>query len=89
MNAIFAVDIVLNFFQAYLDQDFTLIDDREAIAMHYLTSWFTVDLISVVPFDAFIDRGDVNKLARFTRIGKVYKLVRLTKLARLIKVAKV
>lgn len=28
MNAIFAVDIVLNFFQAYLDQDFTLIDDR-------------------------------------------------------------
>lgn len=57
--------------------------------MHYLTSWFTVDLISVIPFDAFIERGDVNKLARFTRIGKVYKLVRLTKLARLIKVAKV
>ena len=88
MNAIFAFDIVLNFFQAYLDQDFTLIDDRKEIAFHYLTSWFVVDFISVIPFDAFIDKGNVNKLARFTRIGKVYKLVRLTKLARLIKIAK-
>jgi len=66
-----------------------LIDDRREIASHYLSSWFLIDVISVIPFDAFIDKGNVNKLARFSRIGKVYKLVRLTKLARLIKIVKV
>ena len=89
MNVIFAVDIILNFFQAYLDQDFTLIDDKKDIAVHYLSSWFIVDVFSVIPFDEFIESGNVNKLARFTRIGKVYKLVRLTKLARLIKIVRV
>ncbi len=66
-----------------------MIDDRREIASRYLSGWFFIDLISVIPFDEFIDKGNVNKLARFSRIGKVYKLVRLTKLARLIKIVKV
>ena len=89
MSVIFAFDIVLNFFQAYLDQDYTLIDDRKEIAIHYMSTWFIVDFISIIPFDEFINRGKVNKLARFSRIGKIYKLVRLTKLTRLIKIMRV
>jgi hypothetical protein len=54
-----------------------------------LTSWLIFDIIAVIPFDSIFDSGSVNKLIRFTRIGKVYKLVRLTKLVRLIKVLKV
>jgi hypothetical protein len=57
--------------------------------VRYLSTWFLVDLISVIPFDLVYDSGNVNKIARFTRIGKVYKLVRLTKLARLIKIVKI
>ena len=48
-----------------------------------------LDLIAIVPFDTIFESGNVNKLARFSRIGKVYKLVRMSKLARLIKVFKV
>jgi len=48
-----------------------------------------MDLISVIPLDSIYDSGNVNKLARFSRLGKVYKLVRMTKLTRLIKIMKV
>jgi hypothetical protein len=54
-----------------------------------MSTWFIVDFISIIPFDEFIHRGKVNKLARFSRIGKIYKLVRLTKLTRLIKIMRV
>ena len=53
-----------------------------------MQGWFILDVIAVVPFDTIFESGSVNKLARFTRIGKVYKLVRMSKLARLIKVFK-
>jgi hypothetical protein len=55
----------------------------------YLTSWFILDLFSVIPFEIIIDVTGFNRIARFTRIGKVYKIIRMMKMVRLIKVAKV
>mgnify|MGYP003348507686 CR=1 FL=1 len=51
------------------------------MALSYLFSWFTVDFISVVPFDLILLSGNVNRVARFTRIGKLYKLIRMTRRA--------
>jgi hypothetical protein len=59
------------------------------IAIKYLSTWFFPDLIAVIPFDAFISNGSVNKLARISRIGKVYKLIRIAKLTRLIRFLKI
>ena len=55
------------------------------IAVRYLSSWLFPDLIAVIPFELFIEKSSVNKLARIGRIGKVYKLVRLAKLTRIIR----
>ncbi|KAK4421082.1 Potassium channel KAT1 [Sesamum alatum] len=51
VNSFFAVDIVLTFFVAYLDsQSYLLIDDPKRIAIRYVSTWFTFDVCSTVPF---------------------------------------
>lgn len=52
-------------------------------------TWFSVDVISVVPFDLMLMNGSVNRIARFTRIGKLYKMIRMTRMVRLLKIVQV
>ncbi|KAK4488169.1 hypothetical protein RD792_003911 [Penstemon davidsonii] len=53
VNSFFAVDIVLTFFVAYIDsQSYLLTDDPRKIAMRYLSTWFTFDVCSTVPFQS-------------------------------------
>nr|ADK93728.1 inward-rectifying potassium channel [Puccinellia tenuiflora] len=50
VNAIFAVDIILTFFVAYLDRlTYLLEDDLKRIAWRYTTSWFILDVASTIP----------------------------------------
>lgn len=51
ISVIFAIDVFVNFFSAYHDQDFQIVDSRKAIALRYLASWFLIDVASVIPFD--------------------------------------
>lgn len=51
VNGFFAIDIILTFFVAYLDsQSYLLIDDPKKIAIRYISTWFTFDICSTVPF---------------------------------------
>jgi Ion transport protein len=79
----------LNFLSAFHDDDLEIVDEPKLIVKEYVTGWFLPDFISVFPFELIIDKGGVNKLARFMRIGKVYKIIRMLKMVRLIKIAKV
>ncbi|KAK4345277.1 hypothetical protein RND71_035453 [Anisodus tanguticus] len=55
VNCLFAIDIFLNFFMAYLDKEsYILVDDPKKIAIRYLSTWFIFDVCSTVPFPAFI-----------------------------------
>ena len=49
----FVVDMGINFNLAYVDKStYELVQDRLRIRWHYLSSsWFWLDLVSVVPFD--------------------------------------
>jgi hypothetical protein len=50
VNAIFAVDIILTFFVAYLDRlTYLLEDDPKKIAWRYATTWFVLDVASTIP----------------------------------------
>ncbi|XP_047308112.1 potassium channel AKT1-like [Impatiens glandulifera] len=50
VNGFFVIDIVLTFFVAYLDKcTYILVDDQRQIAWKYVTSWFTFDIISIIP----------------------------------------
>lgn len=59
----------------------------QEIAREYMSTWFAVDFISVIPFDLIFMMGSVNRVTRIARIGKLYRLTRLLKLVRLAKIA--
>lgn len=53
VDLFFAVDIVLTFFVAYIDQRTQLlVRDSRKIAVRYLSSWFWMDVASTIPFEA-------------------------------------
>jgi len=57
------------------------------IAREYLSTWFAVDIISVIPFDIIFNMGGFNRVTRIARIGKLYRLMRLIKIIRVTKIA--
>ncbi|XP_051135474.1 potassium channel KAT3-like [Andrographis paniculata] len=51
VNFLFAADIVLTFFTAYIDSStYALINDPKRIAIRYLSTWFILDVCSTIPF---------------------------------------
>jgi hyperpolarization activated cyclic nucleotide-gated potassium channel 1 len=49
IDCIFGIDLALNFFFAYYDQEDNVVDKRKKIAMDYLYGWFFIDLLTVLP----------------------------------------
>ena len=88
IDAIFAIDIILNFFIAYYDSDYILVDKRKDIALHYIRTWFIIDFIAIIPFNFIFQTSDFNSLARLSKIPRLYRLIRMFRLVRLLKVAR-
>ena len=88
VDTLFLVDLILNFFSAYHDQELNLIDDRKTIAKRYLKGWFLVDFFSILPISLITRSGDYNSLARIARFPKLYRLVKIMRLVRILKVVK-
>ena len=87
------IDIFVNFFSAYQDEDQKVIDDLKKIAMNYFFGWFFIDLMSIFPFQWVMSssggsNADINGMAKIIRINRIGKLIRLTKLIRIIKILK-
>ncbi len=92
LDAIFLLDIILNFFTGYLDQSEggLLVMKCKPIAANYLKGWFTLDALSTFPFQlielyANTQGASYNKLLRLLRLPRLYRLVRLLKCVRLMK----
>jgi hypothetical protein len=74
--------MMLCFFSAYTDYEDNVVKNRKKIISKYLSGWFIIDIVSVLPISSFADaasNGKINNLARLTRIPKLYRLIRLTK----------
>ena len=98
----FLIDILLTFNTSYTSEKKKKeITDRKQIAKNYLTTWFAVDIISILPFDAIIQliatladsdgsggKSNINMIVRVSRMGKIYKLVRLIRLVKIFKILK-
>jgi hypothetical protein len=54
IDALFYVDILLNFFMVIDKEDGTFIDDRKELVMMYLKGWFAIDFAAVFPFDVLL-----------------------------------
>lgn len=100
IDILFFVDILVIFNSAYQNEMYEMIDDRKVIAKNYISGWFFIDIMSVLPFTLILDwfttqemlladeegnGADVNGFARIARISKLYKLVKITRLFRLFK----
>lgn len=91
LDFLFFIDICLSFFTSYTDS----FSKREVLShkkifKNYLKTWFFIDIMSVIPFDAMIKVEDESSQSfiRVTRLGKVYKIVRLLRLFKLLKLLK-
>jgi len=88
IDACFLVDIMVIFNSAFYDEEFVIVEDRKMIAKEYVTSWFLVDLLAILPFDYFLQQDSYSELVRLTRIGRMSKLIKMTRLLRILKIVK-
>eukprot|EP00943_MAST-04B_sp_MAST-4B-sp1_P007846 g7846.t1 len=95
IDIMFTLDIITNFRTGWINLDGEIVWDVGIIRNKYLKGWFTVDLLSTLPFDKiivpFLDGGSNNNNSSVARSGKllrILRIVRLLKLTRLLKMAK-
>jgi len=78
----------LQFFLMVQDENGRYIKNQEEVARNYLRGWFTVDFISVLPFDMVgmvVKNDDVTQLKAL----RVIRVIRLIKLLRILRVNRV
>jgi len=85
-DTLFLIDIMLNFRTTYIDGNECLVLGGKRIAKHYLKTWFTLDLVSSVPWD-IVSAGLLPGLqaARVLKIGKIAKVLKLLRVGKVIK----
>jgi len=73
IDIFFAIDIIIIFNTALINESFETIDDRCVIAKEYIKSWFFIDLLSIIPFEvilvAFSDVGGISDDGHTTRVN--------------------
>lgn len=52
IDALFLIDVFIIFNSATYDEDFVLETNRQAIAAEYLSGWFLIDIVAIIPFEA-------------------------------------
>ena len=64
IDIFFFFELLINFNSAYTDENKEIIDNRKMIAMRYLSGWFFIDLISILPLDiillSFVEESNKN-----------------------------
>ena len=90
VDGIFVVDIGVNFFLAFYDEDkgSMLVKSNYLIARHYLRGWFLVDFLSVIPYEEALLAVGQRGFNGLTAI-RLIRLLRLLKLLRVIRVSRV
>jgi len=67
IDIIYIIDVILNFFRAYINYEERLIRRKKKIVLHYLRTWFLFDLMQAIPLFSlliFMERNNQNKLLR-------------------------
>eukprot|EP00440_Ansanella_granifera_P051278 gb/GFBE01055585.1/.p1 GENE.gb/GFBE01055585.1/~~gb/GFBE01055585.1/.p1 ORF type:complete len:815 (+),score=146.05 gb/GFBE01055585.1/:1-2445(+) len=93
LDVVFITDMVMQFFlmvKRQTRQGTVWVKSRRQIAKHYLRTWFTIDLFSVLPYDYITqlqsDGGLSNlKFMRLLRVLRLFKLARILKASRLVR----
>ncbi|XP_025155682.1 potassium voltage-gated channel subfamily H member 8 isoform X2 [Harpegnathos saltator] len=95
VEALFIIDIVLNFRTTYVSRKGEVVSNSKSIAVNYVKSWFLVDLVAALPFD-FLYASDVysgeykitNARSVSTEQESAHSNIHLVKLTRLLRLAR-
>ncbi|XP_053121378.1 potassium voltage-gated channel subfamily H member 8 [Hemicordylus capensis] len=79
VEILFIIDIILNFRTTYVSKSGQVIFEARSICIHYVTTWFIIDLVAALPFD-LLYAFNVNVVS----IVHLLKTVRLLRLLRLL-----
>jgi len=87
VDCVFIVDIVFTFFlDPGIDESLKTngVPDKSKIACSYLTSWFTIDVVSCIPFDlmSILMEGSALEDLKFLRVIRLFRLIKLVRLMR-------
>jgi hypothetical protein len=90
VDLIFSIDIAVNFRLMFFEEkELKLVKNRKKIASNYMTSWFFIDFVSVLPgyIDCFtIDSEGGSEALEMTM---VLRLIRLAKMGRIMKASRI
>ena len=84
IDVFFLLDILRNMTTAYYDFYGDLVVEPRAVLMHYLMTWFALDLVASFPIDWFlVGRVETQSqglvLLRLFKLGKLLRLLRLSR----------
>lgn len=84
IDGLFGVDVFVNCFLAYYNEDMDIITDRRMIFINYLKGWFLLDTVACIPFSILTQSKDYGNLLRFAKFSRVTRAVKLVKFMRII-----
>ena len=85
VDCLFGIDIILNFFLAYFDTNIhQWMYDQRMIMINYMSTYFFIDLISVLPINYFgkqfgSGRADGGQSVQSLRLLRIIRLSKLAK----------
>ncbi|XP_063107614.1 potassium voltage-gated channel subfamily H member 4 isoform X3 [Cavia porcellus] len=78
VEMLFILDIILNFRTTYVSQSGQVVSAPRSIGLHYLATWFFVDLIAALPFDLlYVFNVTVTSLVHLLKTVRLLRLLRL------------
>ena len=81
INFIYILDLCLNFATSYIDNDSEVVQLNK-IAKHYLMTMMTYDIISSIPFDAFVASSGLQN-SKYFGLALLVNMLKLSKLSRI------
>ncbi|XP_054461813.1 potassium voltage-gated channel subfamily H member 8 [Anoplopoma fimbria] len=78
VEILFIIDIVFNFRTTYVSKSGQVIFDARQICIHYLTTWFVIDLVAALPFDLlYAFKVSVVSVVHLLKTVRLLRLLRL------------
>ncbi|XP_033981358.1 potassium voltage-gated channel subfamily H member 8 [Trematomus bernacchii] len=78
VEILFIIDIVCNFRTSYVSKSGQVIFDARQICIHYLTTWFIIDLVAALPFDLlYAFKVSVVSVVHLLKTVRLLRLLRL------------
>ena len=62
VDIMFVIDIFINFRTTYVDSSNEIISSPCRIAVHYLKTWFIIDIVAAIPFELLFMIGNADQV---------------------------